>query len=123
MLLRIGLFSISKAYCKDLHLINDNIYKIAFGYDPNYLSLSCHKLNLLLHSRMLKRYNIICFNMEKTKNWRKQSNKIEKSSVFEEVKDMVYTHAVLCESMRLCPPVPTDTKEAQPMMCCQMAHA
>ncbi|KAL2934633.1 Cytochrome P450 94A1 [Bienertia sinuspersici] len=49
---------------------------------------------------------------EKSKNRGKRNNKTEKSSVFEEVKDMVYTHAVLCESMRLYPPVPTDTKEA-----------
>ncbi|XP_027095426.1 cytochrome P450 94A1-like [Coffea arabica] len=34
------------------------------------------------------------------------------SPVYDEVKDMVYTHASLCESMRLYPPVPTDTKEA-----------
>ncbi|XP_027368066.1 cytochrome P450 94A2-like [Abrus precatorius] len=32
--------------------------------------------------------------------------------VYHEVKDMVYTHAALCESMRLYPPVPVDTKEA-----------
>lgn len=32
--------------------------------------------------------------------------------VYDEVKDMVYTHAALCESMRLYPPVPVDTKEA-----------
>ncbi|KAL5712238.1 hypothetical protein ACHQM5_014429 [Ranunculus cassubicifolius] len=31
---------------------------------------------------------------------------------YDEVKDMVYTHASLCESMRLYPPVPSDTKEA-----------
>ncbi|XP_043700796.1 cytochrome P450 94A2-like [Telopea speciosissima] len=31
---------------------------------------------------------------------------------YEEVKDMVYTHASLSESMRLYPPVPSDTKEA-----------
>lgn len=31
---------------------------------------------------------------------------------YDEVKDMVYTHASLCESMRLYPPVPVDTKEA-----------
>lgn len=36
----------------------------------------------------------------------------EKSSVFEEVKDMVYIHAALCESMRLYPPVAVDLKEA-----------
>ncbi|KAL8148824.1 hypothetical protein AgCh_005990 [Apium graveolens] len=33
------------------------------------------------------------------------------SSVYDEVKDMIYTHAALCESMRLYPPVPTDGKE------------
>lgn len=33
-------------------------------------------------------------------------------SVFDEVKDMVYTHASIYESMRLYPPVPVDTKEA-----------
>ncbi|KAF8392260.1 hypothetical protein HHK36_022602 [Tetracentron sinense] len=32
--------------------------------------------------------------------------------VYDEVKDMVYTHAALCESMRLYPPVPSDGKEA-----------
>ena len=32
--------------------------------------------------------------------------------MYDEVKDMVYTHAALCESMRLYPPVPVDTKEA-----------
>ena len=36
----------------------------------------------------------------------------ETSSAYNEVKDMVYTHAALCESMRLYPPVPDDTKEA-----------
>lgn len=40
---------------------------------------------------------------------------MEKSEcpVYDEVKDMVYTHAALCESMRLYPPVPMDTKEAE----------
>lgn len=32
--------------------------------------------------------------------------------IFEEVKDMVYTHASLSESMRLYPPVPMDGKES-----------
>ncbi|KAL9273260.1 Cytochrome P450 94A2-like protein [Drosera capensis] len=36
----------------------------------------------------------------------------EDHSVFDEVKDMVFTHAALSESMRLYPPVPVDTKEA-----------
>ncbi|XP_021844184.1 cytochrome P450 94A1 [Spinacia oleracea] len=42
----------------------------------------------------------------------KQKNKTGHFSVFEEVKVMVYTHAALCESMRLYPPVGLDTKEA-----------
>ncbi|XP_021770219.1 cytochrome P450 94A2-like [Chenopodium quinoa] len=44
----------------------------------------------------------------------KQLSKQKKdhSSVFEEVKDMVYIHAALCESMRLYPPVAVDLKEA-----------
>ncbi|XP_010679199.2 cytochrome P450 94A2 [Beta vulgaris subsp. vulgaris] len=49
---------------------------------------------------------------EINKNRGKQSNKTEHSSVFEEVKDMVYIHAALCESMRLYPPVPVDAKQA-----------
>ncbi|OWM75970.1 hypothetical protein CDL15_Pgr009615 [Punica granatum] len=32
--------------------------------------------------------------------------------IYEDVKDLVYTHASLCESMRFYPPVPLDTKEA-----------
>nr|GFA75067.1 cytochrome P450 94A1-like [Tanacetum cinerariifolium] len=32
---------------------------------------------------------------------------------YNEVKDMVYTHASLCESMRLYPPVPVDSKMAK----------
>ncbi|XP_019178219.1 PREDICTED: cytochrome P450 94A2-like [Ipomoea nil] len=32
--------------------------------------------------------------------------------VYDEVKEMVYTHASLCETMRLYPPVPVDTKAA-----------
>ncbi|CDP03715.1 unnamed protein product [Coffea canephora] len=34
------------------------------------------------------------------------------SPVYDEVKDMTYTHASLCETMRLYPPVPLDTKVA-----------
>ncbi|KAK9747816.1 hypothetical protein RND81_02G015900 [Saponaria officinalis] len=34
-------------------------------------------------------------------------------SSFTQVKEMVYTHAALCESMRLYPPVPADTKQAE----------
>ena len=39
-------------------------------------------------------------------------NEKSEAPVFDEVKDMVYTHASLCESMRLYPPVPIDSKEA-----------
>ncbi|XP_074316681.1 cytochrome P450 94A1-like [Silene latifolia] len=41
-----------------------------------------------------------------------QSNKTENSSIYQEVKDMTYTHAALCEAMRLYPPVAADSKEA-----------
>ncbi|XP_055813175.1 cytochrome P450 94A2-like [Solanum dulcamara] len=34
------------------------------------------------------------------------------SPVYDEVKEMIYTHASLCESMRFYPPVPIDTKSA-----------
>nr|O81117.2 RecName: Full=Cytochrome P450 94A1; AltName: Full=P450-dependent fatty acid omega-hydroxylase [Vicia sativa]AAD10204.1 CYP94A1 [Vicia sativa] len=42
-------------------------------------------------------------------------NELSKKSelmVYDEVKEMVYTHAALSESMRLYPPVPMDSKEA-----------
>ncbi|KAL0016347.1 hypothetical protein SO802_003416 [Lithocarpus litseifolius] len=39
-------------------------------------------------------------------------NEKSEAPVFDEVKDMVYTHASLCESMRLYPPVPINGKEA-----------
>ncbi|XP_021764274.1 cytochrome P450 94A2-like [Chenopodium quinoa] len=41
-----------------------------------------------------------------------REQKKEHCSVFEEVKDMAYIHAALCESMRLYPPVAVDLKEA-----------
>ncbi|XP_044502009.1 cytochrome P450 94A2-like [Mangifera indica] len=43
-------------------------------------------------------------------------NEIKENSdtpVYEDIKDMVYTHASLCESMRFYPPVPVDTKLAE----------
>ncbi|KAL2934632.1 Cytochrome P450 94A2 [Bienertia sinuspersici] len=49
---------------------------------------------------------------EIVKEIHKNKVKTEHSSVYEDVKDMVYIHAALCESMRLYPPVPADTKEA-----------
>ncbi|XP_059433415.1 cytochrome P450 94A1-like [Corylus avellana] len=42
----------------------------------------------------------------------KEIKEKSEAPVFEEVKDMVYTHASLCECLRLYPPVATDTKEA-----------
>ena len=42
----------------------------------------------------------------------KEIRNIPKSLLnYEEVKDLVYIHASLCECMRLYPPVPLDTKE------------
>ncbi|XP_027349016.1 cytochrome P450 94A1-like [Abrus precatorius] len=43
----------------------------------------------------------------------KEINEKSDALVYDEVKEMVYTHAALCETMRLYPPVPMDTKEAQ----------
>ncbi|KAK8717981.1 hypothetical protein V6N13_045231 [Hibiscus sabdariffa] len=40
-------------------------------------------------------------------------------SVFEEVKDMVYTHASLCETMRLYPPVPVAARGRWMTMLCR----
>ncbi|XP_044480585.1 cytochrome P450 94A2-like [Mangifera indica] len=43
-------------------------------------------------------------------------NEIKEKSdtpVYEDIKDMVYTHASLCESMRFYPPVPVDSKVAE----------
>jgi cytochrome P450 len=42
----------------------------------------------------------------------KEINEKSEATAFDEVKDMVYTHASLCESMRLYPPVAADTKVA-----------
>ena len=42
----------------------------------------------------------------------KEIKEKSEAPIYEEVKDMVYTHASLCESMRLYPPVPTDSKVA-----------
>ncbi|PRQ25928.1 putative cytochrome P450 [Rosa chinensis] len=40
------------------------------------------------------------------------NEKTESEAGYDEAKDMVYTQAALCESMRLYPPVPRDVKEA-----------
>ncbi|XP_027350897.1 cytochrome P450 94A1-like [Abrus precatorius] len=42
----------------------------------------------------------------------KEISEKSEAPVYDEVKEMVYTHAALCESMRLYPPVPMDSKEA-----------
>ncbi|XAR58611.1 hypothetical protein NMG60_11014082 [Bertholletia excelsa] len=42
----------------------------------------------------------------------KEINEKSEATIYEEVKDMVYTHATLSETMRLYPPVPVDGKEA-----------
>ncbi|XP_076960987.1 cytochrome P450 94A2-like [Bidens hawaiensis] len=42
----------------------------------------------------------------------KEINEKSDSPSYEEVKEMVYTHASLCESMRLHPPVPLDNRHA-----------
>ncbi|KAL3517661.1 hypothetical protein ACH5RR_020250 [Cinchona calisaya] len=42
----------------------------------------------------------------------KEISEKSESPVYEEVKNMIYTHATLCETMRLYPPVPLDTKAA-----------
>ncbi|GAB2299831.1 hypothetical protein Dimus_033883 [Dionaea muscipula] len=45
-------------------------------------------------------------------NNHEDDNDHQRHSVLDEVKGMEYTHAALCESMRLYPPVSMDTKEA-----------
>ncbi|KAD3338350.1 hypothetical protein R6Q59_027003 [Mikania micrantha] len=42
----------------------------------------------------------------------REINEKSDSPIYDEVKEMVYTHASLCECMRLYPPVPIDTKAA-----------
>ncbi|GAB2249318.1 hypothetical protein Droror1_Dr00012677 [Drosera rotundifolia] len=44
--------------------------------------------------------------------YNRENNGDHHRSVLDEVKGMEYTHAALCESMRLYPPVPSDTKQA-----------
>ncbi|KAJ6708933.1 CYTOCHROME P450 94A2-LIKE [Salix koriyanagi] len=52
-------------------------------------------------------------NQEVEKEVLREIKEKSESPVYEEVKDMVYTHASLCESMRLYPPVPIDSKVAK----------
>ncbi|XP_052210252.1 cytochrome P450 94A2-like [Diospyros lotus] len=42
----------------------------------------------------------------------REINEKPEEPIYEDLRDMVYTHASLCESMRLYPPVPFDMKEA-----------
>ncbi|CAL5329493.1 hypothetical protein CsSME_00009871 [Camellia sinensis var. sinensis] len=42
----------------------------------------------------------------------KEINEKSETPIYEEVKDMVYTHASLNETMRLYPPIPIDGKQA-----------
>ncbi|KAH6824004.1 hypothetical protein C2S53_019453 [Perilla frutescens var. hirtella] len=49
---------------------------------------------------------------EITKQGGRQKNPDEGGGAYEEVRNMVYMHAALCESMRLYPPVPVSTKWA-----------
>ncbi|CAL5352449.1 unnamed protein product [Camellia sinensis] len=42
----------------------------------------------------------------------KEINEKSEAPIYEEVKDMVYTHASLSETMRLYPPIPIDGKQA-----------
>ncbi|TMW92866.1 hypothetical protein EJD97_012464 [Solanum chilense] len=55
---------------------------------------------------------LISKNPEVEKEILEEIAKTTTSLNYDEVKDMPYTHASLCESMRLYPPVPIDTKEA-----------
>ncbi|KAH8515367.1 hypothetical protein H0E87_004005 [Populus deltoides] len=52
-------------------------------------------------------------NQEVEKEVLREIKEKSESPVYEEVKDMIYTHASLCESMRLYPPVPIDSKVAK----------
>lgn len=40
-----------------------------------------------------------------------KDQKSDQTSVYEEIRDMIYSHAALCESMRLYPPISSDSKE------------
>ncbi|XP_015891409.3 cytochrome P450 94A2 [Ziziphus jujuba] len=55
---------------------------------------------------------LVAVNPHVEKQILKEINDQSETSVYSEVKEMVYTQAALCESMRLYPPVPADAKEA-----------
>ncbi|MCL7026336.1 hypothetical protein MKW94_025386 [Papaver nudicaule] len=55
---------------------------------------------------------LVSCNPDVEKEILKEINQIAEEPGYDDVKDMVYIHASLCESMRLYPPVPLDSKEA-----------
>ncbi|KAI3956914.1 hypothetical protein MKX01_000948 [Papaver californicum] len=55
---------------------------------------------------------LVASNPEAEKEILKEINQIVEEPGYDDVKDMVYIHASLCESMRLYPPVPVESKEA-----------
>ncbi|KAI3905790.1 hypothetical protein MKW92_024546 [Papaver armeniacum] len=56
---------------------------------------------------------LVSSNPEVEKEIPKEINQIGDEPSYDDVKDMVYIHAALCESMRLYPPVPVESKEAE----------
>ncbi|XP_031281499.1 cytochrome P450 94A2-like [Pistacia vera] len=56
---------------------------------------------------------LISKNPEAEKEILKEIKEKSDTLVYEDIKDMVYTHASLCESMRFYPPVPVDSKFAE----------
>ncbi|KAI7991787.1 Cytochrome P450 94B1 [Camellia lanceoleosa] len=117
----------------------DNICKIAFGYDLAYLlpSLPQEKFTVAFdtaariseerfrafHPLFWKTKRFLDIGSEKqlrisaneVREFAKEivkEKKQELAASFEKVKDMIYTHASLSESMRLYPPVPVDGKQA-----------
>ncbi|KAI3900124.1 hypothetical protein MKW98_001024 [Papaver atlanticum] len=56
---------------------------------------------------------LVSSNPEVEKEILKEINQIGDEPGYDDVKDMVYIHAALCESMRLYPPVPVESKEAE----------
>ncbi|RZC49954.1 hypothetical protein C5167_018384 [Papaver somniferum] len=56
---------------------------------------------------------LVSSNPEVEKEMLKEINQIGNEPGYDDVKDMVYIHAALCESMRLYPPVPVESKEAE----------
>ncbi|KAL9276254.1 hypothetical protein ACSQ67_026202 [Phaseolus vulgaris] len=135
----------------------DNICKIAFGFDAEYLTPSVERSKFAvayeeateISSKRFRELSPLVWKVKRALNigsekrlrmavrgkdttsaaltwffWLLSKNpRVEKeivkeimekseAPVYDEVKHMVYTHAALCESMRLYPPVPMDTKEA-----------